>query len=353
MILLPLPDGDGSRPAAGGLEREGDTASGAGADPWGTPLPHGMALAFGPNGLSLVRVSLIDTASMDCTASWWITEDGGVRDADHDHDLGFAGPMATIVHLNTPDGHETVTRRLSPHQWGFGWHVDERRAVVVAEAQYREAREAPSDIDMALVRTLCDACINPARPGPEANGAAAPRTAAGRRSSPLAMLAAVPTAVQEAPLAAVEASAPVAPPRDRLPGGWRRWLAGLCVLALLALGLGVAQWRRSQTLASESQRLRTLSEATLVQTVGAALEHGDYGELQSDLDRFEGLRYFDAAVVANARGQVVSTSGAARGVRIGEVLTPEAVAGSRVVALRDGAGQQIGRLHIWQRTGAP
>ena len=71
------------------------------------------------------------------------------------------------------------------------------------------------------------------------------------------------------------------------------------------------------------------------------------------LDRFEGLRYFDAALVANVRGQVVSRSGTAHGARIGNVLTPEAVAGSRAVALRDGAGQQVGRLHIWPRTGTP
>ena len=329
MILLPLPDGDSSRPAANGSGWEGDAANSTGGDPWGTPLPHGMALAFGPNGLSLVRVSLIDTASMDCTASWWITEDGGVRDADHDHDLGFAGPMATIVHLNKPEGHETVTRRLSPHQWGFGWHVDERRAVVVAEAQYREARDTPSDIDVALVRTLCDACIHPAHPGPKANGAAARRA---RADDDGARHPAAPATVgQEPPRSAVEASAPAVP--QRLPGDWRRWLAGLCVVALLALGLGVAQWRRTQTLASESLRLQTQSDATLAQSVGAALERGDYGELQSDLDRFEGLRYFDAALVANARGQVVAKSSTARGVRIGETLTPESLAGSHAVPI--------------------
>ena len=134
----------------------------------------------------------------------------------------------------------------------------------------------------------------------------------------------------------------------------RRWvLPGLCVLALAVGALGYVQWHRSEALASEARRLQALSEATLAQGIAAALERGDYGELQSELDRFEALRYFEAAVVANARGRVVAKSDTARDVRIGEVLKPESVAGSRAIDLPGGSAQGPGRLYVWPHRGAP
>ena len=142
---------------------------------------------------------------------------------------------------------------------------------------------------------------------------------------------------------------------DARYGGWGRpvLLPALLAACLAAGALGYVQWRRSEALAAETQRLQALSQATLAQGVAAAAERGDYGEVQSELDRFHGLRYFDTAVVANARGQVVARSDGMPGVRIGEVLRPEAAAGSRSVELRGGGGQELGRLYVWPLRKAP
>ena len=312
--------------------------------PSGALLPQDVALAFRREGLAALHASLLDAESMICESSWAITKDGSVQDSERD--LDFSPAMVTIVRLNPLGARQTVTRQLAPQRWAFGWRVDEHR-VIVAEARYRAAHEAPSDADVALVRRLCDVRVR----------------SVGQTDALNDEVVTLPEAANDQVL---HPAAEGRQAEERRPAGGgatpasstsrsgRRWmLPGLCLLALAAGGVGYVQWHRSEALASEAQRLRALSEATLVQGIAAALDRGDYGELQSELDRFERLRYFDAAVVANARGQVVSKSDTARGVRIGEVLKPESVAGSRSIDLPDGSAQGLGRLYIWPHRSAP
>ena len=304
-----------------------------------------VMLALLPRELEAVRASLLDAGSMIRESSWTITEDGGVQEADLD--LDFARAMATIVHLSPLDGRQTVTRRLAPQRWAFGWRIDESR-VVVAEACYRGlARQAPSDSDVALVRRLCDARISALGQSDAAPG-----------DPMVPLLEAANDQVIHPGGEAQVAQAPrpddvAPPPTARRQRRRARMLSGLCVLVLAAAGLGYAQWHRSEALASEARRLQTLSEATLAQSLAAALARGDYGEVQSELDRFEALRYFDVAMVTNPRGKVVAKSDKARDVRIGGTLKPESVAGSRSIDLPDGAAQSPGRLYVWPYRSTP
>ena len=298
---------------------------------------------------------------MSCESGWTITAEGSVPDAGPD--TGFARAMATIVHLNPPGERETVTRRLTPQRWGLGWQADARR-VVIAEARYRTLHEALSDVDVALVRMLCEARTRPlSGPAPieapaealpeAANDHRVPPTAARAQAVPMALPAATalapPQAEPEAEAEALVSRLPEGETAPRPQPAWH-WLLpasiGL-VLALAGGGLWFTQWQHAEELAAEARRLQQVSQATLVQGTAAALDRGDYGELQFELDRFQALRYFDAAVVLNARGQVVSKSGTALGVRIGETPSQEAVAGSRALDLRNVAGQALGRLLVW------
>jgi hypothetical protein len=315
------------------------TVNSARSTPLAATVSHDdVALAFGPQGLAAVHASLLDAESMTCESSWSITEVGSVQEADHE--IGFAHAMVIIVRLKPPG--ETVARQLTPQRWAFGWHVDGRR-VLVAEVWYRTARYAPSDADMALVRKLCDARIRrtgqTVTPDDEAVG------------QPVAANDQVLHPDKEAP--AAEEGRPAG--EGTMPASRRGWwvLLGSCVLAVAASGLWYPQWRRSQTLASEAQRLQEQSQGVLVQSIAAALDHGDYGDLQTELDRFETLRYFDAAVVTNMRGQVVAKSNKAYDVRIGEVLKLESVTGSRSIDLRNGSAQGLGRLYIWPYRNVP
>lgn len=332
------------RAGAGGVA--GLTAAPAGV----TPLRSGVAPAFGPQGLAAVHASLLDSRAMSCEARWTITEDGNVHDAVHE--LDFARSMTTIVCLDRAGGRDTVTRQLGPQRWACGWRVDDRR-VIVAEVLYRMSRGAPTDSELALVRRLCDGRVRlvDTDDPPDDDVATLPGffdetedgADAGGRSRP--------SARRHRPAGTADAAGPFA-----LFRGWGRpaLLAALLAACLAAGALGYMQWRRSEALAGEAQRLQALSEATLAQGIAAAAERGDYGELQSELDRFHELRYFDVALVANARGQVVARSGSTPGVRIGENLRPEAIAGSRTVELRGAAVQDLGRLYVWPvRSAAP
>ncbi len=322
-------------------------------------LSDEMALAFGPLGLAAIHASLLDAASMSRESSWTIAPDG-VQEVDHD--LGSARAMATIVHLNPPGDCETIKRRLAPERWVFGWPLDERR-VVVAEAHYRAPHEAPSEIDTALVRTLCDARLRLAETAgptviPADDVVEVPGAANGQVLSPAAQAPVSRVAVPMPTLPATAQATTLPATQDPPPPGgagplpsWRRrrgrlLAAGLLAAAAVAVGLGYLQLHRSDVLTSETQRLQALSEATLTQSLVATLERGDYGELQFDLDRFEKLRYFDAAVVANARGQVVAKTESARGVRVGETIKPESVSGSRSIELRHGSAPVLGRAAL-------
>ncbi len=299
----------------------------------------GVAPLFRLQGLTAVHACVLDAETIVCEARWTITEDGSVQDAAPD--LDFARSMTTIIRLNRTGSGETVTRQLTPQRWAFGWEVDERR-VVVAEAWYRDAREAPTDAETALVRRLCDARVRLIDHGVEIGNKAA-------------ALPAIPDEPKAEPDASPRLSAEAGSAAERAaePRGWKRSAlpSALLLLCLAAGGLGYGQWRRSEALAAEAQRLQALSQATLAQGLATMLERGDYGEVQAELDRFHDLRYFEAALVLNARGQVVAKSATASSMRIGEPLKAESLVGSRPIDLRTGAGQDLGRLHLWPHRG--
>ena len=308
-------------------------------------LPQEVAVAFRQEGLAVIHASLFDAESIVCESSWAITKDGSVHDAQHAPD--FAPEMVTIVRRDPPGGDQTVMHQLAPQRWALGWRVDEHR-VIVAEVRYRAAHEATSDADLALVRRLCEGRVRSVCgiDAPNAEVATLPGAARDQASfSDAAWFM-----EERSPGAKRAASATPAAARS----GRQRWLLpGLCALALAAGGAVYVQWQHSATLVSEARRMQALSEATLAQSIATTLEHGDYGELQSELDRFEKLRYFDAAVVTNASGRVVAKSDTARDVRIGQVLKPEPMPGSRAIDLPGSSAQGRGRLYIWPHLGTP
>ena len=307
---------------------------------------------FDALGVESMRASLIDLESMHCTHAWHVTEAGETIEdpSDSETDRSLPTAMATIVELTPAGMAQTQTRRLDPLSWAFAWLI-EGRQVVVVEVLYRMARSDHSAADVARIRQFCDAGLREAMT--PAAGAALDLDL--RSASSIGALA-LPDDRSESTMIPAHASKPVAAASAIHPRSARSWLGvpQPVVLTVLALGLllvGIlwALLQSATSLRTESAHLQAKADATMKQRVGKALAEGDYGEVQAELAQFAALKYFDSALVTNARGRVIAAVGSVQGMRMGDPLAAGVAVGSRVIELNDTTGRK-GQLLVWEQT---
>jgi hypothetical protein len=285
-------------------------------------LQSDMGRMFRQLGVESFRASVIDTGSMAFHDVWTITDDGDFSQdrTDRPLDSCFPGAMGTITQLAQSAPDETVTQRLSPRHWVFGWRLDGVN-VVLAEARYREARSTVSPVDASTVRLVCDIGMRARQPAQESQSSQAgpelswPQAPAGRppRLS-LAIRVGLPLCVVSALLSA--------------------WLAGVAV---------PDQQRLALARQAEATRLYAVLDSTMTRGLASALATGDYGEVQTALSSFETMGYFKTAAVLNQQQRVVSATGQADGLRMGDPLPDGMLASGRVLDLRLGA-ERYGQL---------
>lgn len=296
------------------------------------PPPHEVARVLVPLGLKGLCASMFDVDSMACLSSWALG-DAGQRDtfADEAGGASFPTAMATLVHLHRTPFDQTLTRQLDPQRWAFAWRVDEHR-VAVAEARYRLPGSGRSERDISVVRQLCGAGIGADQ---------------FQRAEAVNERFEAPTSSTATP-----ASPPPASPKSTLPNKVDQWARPLRWPAVMALGLASAICLASALLIAssrtgEAQRLRQLTDATMTEQLARVLATGDYGEVQANLEVFEGLGYFKGSAVIDARRRVVASAGALPALRIGlSVSGPDAV-NARAVPLKAATGKAEGQLLIW------
>lgn len=337
-----------------------DRMPGAQADfedtkPFAAAPADDTALLFGAFGVLTLRASVVDVGSMRCTHTWHITEDGAMAEDPSQCKLDSSVPtaMAMIVHLKPAGAEQTLVRKLDPRCWAFAWPIDEHR-VAVAQARYRLARIDHVDAHAALVRRVCDALVQAAGAANATPDDPLPPacTVAGLASLADPSAGAASLARTPAQGATVGVSA------RRPPGASSWWNAPKIVIyAVVALGLAAAVMltvlmQSASALRLESTRLQAQVDATMTQTLAKTLAGGDYGEVQAALASLASLKYFERALVTNARGRVIATTGPIGGVRIGDPLAPQAVDSARVFDLKANT-ERLGRLLVWDRAPLP
>jgi hypothetical protein len=278
-------------------------------------LRQDMARMFRQLGVQQLRASVADTTSMASQIAWSLSDMGqlSVPATERNLDSVFPGASATISGLPHELTETTQVQKLSPRLWGYAWRVDGQHAIV-AEVQYRERRDSVSETDTALVRLVCSAVIRAAQPagGPPALGPA-----------------------HALVWPAVERRAFVSSPR----ASWVTLALSLLALAacLWLAVVGVPKAQRAMLAQQEQlERVREISDATLVSGLSQALATGDYGDMQSALSSFASLGYFESAVVTNANGKVVATAGAVPRQRIGDPVNAAYAATTRSMGLAAG-----------------
>jgi hypothetical protein len=283
-------------------------------------------------GVQSVRASVVDLASRAFQAGLSISDDGVVveRRGDRGLDSLFPGAASALDHLTQGSVEQARLQKLSPRRWVVAWRIDAVLAVI-AEAQYRDRRDAVGDIDTAVLRLVCNASIRSSLAAREA--------------------AALPGGDDTPPVLVwpqVERRA-IKPPA-------RSWLALFVLQVFCAsmsawvalVGVPGAQRGLAQEKAQNAQ-LRKTTDATLAQRVSNAMATGDYGEAQTELASFSSLGYFQRAVVTNANGKVVAMVGDAAGVRIGDLVDPAFAAAAGKLDLVLGSVRH-GQLLIVTRT---
>lgn len=295
--------------------------------------PQLMTALFGQVGIASIRAAVVDLGSMDMQSSWSLSAH---RDPHHEAvdaapDSAFIAARDAGASLRDAPPEYTMVRKLSPRVWSFAWRASPER-MVIAEARYRDRRDALDDTDTALVRLIF---LSFAQPG---------ESDAGEPSSERAELE--------------------WPAVDRRRGrNWRSQFRNhrfpillLGLGALLALWLAVfalpAAHEQFNAQKSEAVRLQAMADKTLAEHLAAALATGDYGDLQAQLSTFHTLGYFPRALVLNARQRVVASAG----------MGGEAVIGAPAPAAMSGAAKampllrgtdQVGQLLTLGRAAEP
>jgi hypothetical protein len=134
---------------------------------------------------------------------------------------------------------------------------------------------------------------------------------------------------------AVERRAFVASPRAT----WTQLVISLAALAVCTWLASSALPRLQRSVQAQQEqvdRVRKITDATLVGGLSQALATGDYGDVQTSLASFGGLGYFDSAVVTNANGKVVAIVGEVPRQRIGDPVSPGYAASTRAIGLAAG-----------------
>lgn len=284
-------------------------------------------------GVSSVRASVVDLATMTLGSTWTLASQADTP--DRATDSVFANAASTFNELADIGTEEMLLRRLSPRRWAFAWRLDEARAVV-GEAQFRDRREQLDATTGASLRLLCNAGIRSrALPAPLAGGS-------GGGSGGGAMVAAA--VGDQLTWPQIDRRAP--PKRSRadltLLG---IALAGVVLSGLLLLVL-LPRWQDAQdSQASRLEQLEARGDRTAAQGLALAMASGDYGDVQSELQAFASLGYFSDALVTNTRQRVVAMVGSPQGQTMGAALLPELEHRHRRLPLAVGS-QEYGALWL-------
>lgn len=295
--------------------------------------PELLTALFGQVGIASFRAAVVDLASMDMRSSWSLSAS---RDAHHEaadsaHDSAFIAARDAGTSLRDAPTEYTMVRKLSPRVWSFAWRASADQ-MVIAEARYRDRRDALDDTDSALVRLVFMAL---SQPGEDAEGLPTP-------------------AISDLEWPAVDRR------RNR---DWRTLMRShrvplllLGLSALLTLWLAVfslpAAGDRLTARESEATRLQGIADRTVVEQLTATLASGDYGEVQAQLSHFHTLGYFSRAVVLNARQRVVASVGMGGEAVIGTPVPATVSAAATAAPLVRGT-DQLGQLLQLGRAAAP
>jgi hypothetical protein len=265
------------------------------------PQPE-VARMFRQRGLQYVVASQVRIASMQPTRPAWLIDDAGeISDSPEDNGSAvFAGAAAAVGGLIDAELDDARIQRLSPRRWALVWRSGDDDAIV-AEAQYREKRDAIDDVDIALVRLVCSISA-----GPDA-GAADGTSTAGEAARP------------------AQNGWPAIDRRRRTQPSRLAWLtvalpalaALLCAWLLLFVLPQVEVTAAGQQ--AQIEQLNKTTEATMTTALATVMAGGDYGLAQDELSQFARLGYFQSAVVLNAKGQMVALAGPVGAIRIGDV----------------------------------
>jgi hypothetical protein len=296
-------------------------------------LRQDMARMFRQLGVQQLRASVANTHSLASQVTWSLSDMGqlSVPASERNLDSVFPGASATIANLGSLPADQTLAQKLSPRLWGYAWRVDAQHAIV-AEVQYREKRDSVSETDIALVRLVCSAVIRAGQPAPTAHTQPGALGAMGAHG-PMAPIGGVGAHALVWP--AVERRAYVASPRAT----WTALVLS-CLAALLTGWLALSAVPKTSQAANAQQeqfeRVRKATDGSLVGGLSQALATADYGEVQTALNNFFKLGFFESALVANARGKVVALAGPVPLQRIGDPVNGAYVGAARALALAPG-----------------
>ena len=282
-------------------------------------LLQDVARIFRQLGVQSFRASVVDSESMSFQAAWSISDSGEFHDSDRPADSTFPGAASVLAQLANTGLDQTAVQKLSPSRWRLAWRFDGPH-VLVADAHFRDRREALGEIDTALVRLVCGIGIRAAQ--------------------------------SEAPVAALSSLSMAWPKTERRARPKQlatSWL-GLCLMlgavlltGWLAISAVPEQLEADQARQTELAQLHAMTDKTMVQGLSTALASGDYGEVQTVLTWFSGLGYFSSAVVTNGNQRIVSLAGKPDGLRIGDPLPAELARRAQVFDLRVGS-ERLGQL---------
>ncbi len=279
-------------------------------------------------GADSCRAVLVEMRTHAPLASRWMSDWGlaGGSGSDQSLENTVPGVGQLLAGLAEGDPQRVHARMLSPRRWVYVWLLDERIALV-AQVHHVEGRSAASDFDVAAVRLVCDRWLATEI---EASGV-------GRRTSE--------------GWNQVERRA-----RGSLAPRLTVALVCLALCALVGLWLTTAGAslvdRRLAAQQAELQRLGEVNDSVLVSSLANTLMGGDYGELQESLSQHALIGHFGAAVVSNARGQVVAQSGVTPRLPVGTAVPQALQTSARMLSVAAG-GQELGRLYLVAGGGGP
>jgi hypothetical protein len=285
-------------------------------------------------GIQTLRLSVLDTQSLDFHWACSISDQGQLQPADAQQALDsmFPGGSATVLDLTRRPLAYTSVQKQSPRRWLLAWRLRDEEAVVV-DALFHDKRDVLSETDGALLRLLCNSSLA--------------RTALGG----VAADAVAPNSAHAAP-ASAEAKNLAWPQVERRAGTLSPLLMGTSLL-LLAAGLLASLWLAWWALpqiqrhaVAQQAALESLCDGTMRRALSLALATGDYGEVQVALQGFAELGYFRSAVVVNDKERLVASAGEIKNQRIGDAVSADYRALARNVALTTGSQQQGQLMYV-------
>jgi hypothetical protein len=283
-------------------------------------------------GVQTLRVSVLDTRTLEFDWAQSITEHGELQEGDTQRPLDsvFPGGSATVASITRRASTDISMQKHSPRRWLLAWRLDgaadapgalpadEHKASLV-DVLFHDKRDLLSDADAALLRLISHASMA-ARVGSDAERAAAS------------------TGTLVWPQVERRASPPVTQGES-----WAPAVALASVLAAVLLAAWLALWvvpNVKKDAAARQTDFVALRDGTMGRSLSAALATGDYGEVQAALQTCAELGHFQSAVVVNDKQRVVAVAGTVKNQRIGESVAAAFKDSASSLKLTTGSQQQ-------------